>query len=76
MALVVAIAGAASAAALWAGRPWGWMGSLAVAILGVVGATVAVSTSGAQVPLLVGLGIAVAAVALLLVPATRDSASR
>ena len=75
-ALAVASAAASfvSAAALWQGRAWAWVASMAIAVAGVTGAVIAVSTSGAQTPTLLGLVITAATVALLVAPSTRTSA--
>lgn len=64
------------AVGLWARRPWGWAGSLAIAVVGVIGAFVALATSGAasQAPLAAGLSLTVLAVASLLAPQTRGAA--
>lgn len=74
LALAAAVATYASAIALWQGRPWAWVASLAIAVAGVVGAAVAVSTSGAQAPIVLGLAMTGATVALLVAPSTRSSA--
>jgi hypothetical protein len=61
------------AGGLWIGRAWGWVASLAVAAVSVIGAIVAISTAGAQVPLQLGLVLCAGTVALLLAPSTREA---
>lgn len=63
-----------AAGALWSGRPAGWAISLIVAVAAVVGALVALGTSGAQAPTLAGLTIGGIVVALLVAPETRAAA--
>jgi hypothetical protein len=71
--IAIALGGLTFAAAvgLWRRRAWGWMGSLVVGIGSVIGAVIAIETSGPQVPALIGLGIAVATIALVLAPPTQ-----
>ena len=71
VALLTAAATLATAIGLWLRRPWGWAGSLAIAIVAVLGAIIALDTSGSQPPLLAGFVLTLAATALLLVPGTR-----
>ena len=72
----IAAAAVAYAAAfgLWQGRPAGWAVSLVIAVAAIVGAVVAIATSGAQAPILAGLGLGVAAGVLLVAPETRTAA--
>ena len=72
----IAVGGAAATAAigLWRGSPMGWAGSVAAALAFMLGAVVSVTSAGPQVPLLAGLGLTVAAIALLLAPSTRRAA--
>jgi hypothetical protein len=74
LALAAAAASFVSAAALWQGRPWAWVASLAIAVAGVTGAVIALSTSGTQAPTVIGLVLTAATVALLIAPSTRTSA--
>lgn len=71
--LGIAVGGAAGAAAigLWRRSPLGWAGSVAAGLAFLLGAVVSVTSAGPQVPLLIGLGLTLAAVALLLAPSTR-----
>ena len=71
VALLAAAATFAAAVGLWLRRPWGWAGSLAVALAAVLGAIIALDTSGNQPPLMAGLALTLTATALLLIPATR-----
>jgi hypothetical protein len=50
------------------------VGSLAVAVAGVIGALIALGSAGSQLPIQLGLVTMVAAVALLLAPSTRSAA--
>lgn len=61
------------AVGLWMGRGWAWLGSLAVAVAAVIGALIALETSGQQLPIQLGLVLTVSAVALLLAPSTRSA---
>lgn len=63
----------AAAVGLWLRRPWGWAGSLAIALASVLAAAVALSTSGDQPSLVAGLVLTLAATALLLAPSTRTA---
>ena len=63
-----------AAASLWRGRARGWTGSLAVAVVAAGGAVTAVANAGGQAPLVIGLVLTVATLALLLVPSTRHAA--
>jgi hypothetical protein len=64
----------ASAIGLWLRRPWGWIGSFAIALAAVVGAVIALDTSGNHMPVQAGFVLTVAATALLLAPSTRTAA--
>lgn len=64
----------ASAIGLWLRRPWGWIGSFAIAVAAVVGAVIALDTSGSHVPVQAGFVLTVVAAALLLAPSTRTAA--
>jgi hypothetical protein len=72
--LVAGGIGVGSAVGLWLGRPWGWAGSMAIAVIGSLGAAVALASAGPQAQLLAGTVLVVAAVALLLAPRTRAAA--
>lgn len=74
LAVAAAVATYAFAAALWQRRSWAWVASLAIAVAGVAGAVIAMSTSGAQTPIVLGLVTTAATVALLVAPSTRSSA--
>jgi hypothetical protein len=63
----------AAAVGLWLRRPWGWTGSLAIALASVLGAVIALSTSVSQPPLAAGLVLTLATAALLLAPSTRTA---
>jgi len=63
-----------AAGALWRRRPWGWAASLAIAVAGVVGAVIALGSSGAHAPVQVGLALMLAACGLLVAPGTRRAA--
>jgi hypothetical protein len=73
-AALAAILAAIAIAGLWRGRAWGWAASLAVAVVSVLGALVALATGGIQLPLVAGLALTVAALALLLAQPTRSAA--
>jgi hypothetical protein len=60
--------------ALWQHRAWGWAASLAIAVAGVVGAVIALGSSGAQAPIQVGLVLTLVACGLLVAPGTRRAA--
>jgi hypothetical protein len=62
-----------AAAGLWMRRDWAWVASLAIAVAAVIGAIVALSTAGAQLPIQVGLVLSAGTVALLLAPETRSA---
>jgi hypothetical protein len=64
----------AAAAGLWLGRPTVWAASLVIAGAAVIGAVVAIATSGAQAPSLAGLALGGAAGVLLVAPETRLAA--
>ena len=64
----------ASLVGLWRGRDWGWGGSLLIALLAAIGGLVALDSSGAQLPVLIGVGLTMGTLGLLLLPATRRSA--
>lgn len=64
----------ASAAGLWLRRPWGWAGSLAIALVSVAGAVAAHQTAGSQPPLVAGLVLTLGATGLLLATPTRRAA--
>lgn len=72
----VAAAGASfvAAVALWQRRAWAWVASFAIAAAGILGALVALSTSGAQAPTVLGLALTAATVALLVAPSAREAA--
>jgi hypothetical protein len=72
--IAVAVAIVVLAVTLWQRRSWGWVGSLAVAVAGVIGALIALGSAGSQLPIQLGLVTMVAAVALLLAPSTRSAA--
>jgi hypothetical protein len=74
LAVLAAALALVSAVGLWLRRPWGWVGSLATALAAVVGAVIALDTSGSHVPVQAGLVLTVAAAALLLAPSTRSAA--
>jgi hypothetical protein len=70
-AVVAAVLVLVASTALWLRRAWAWAVSLAIAVAGVIGAVIAISTAGSQVPNLIGLVMTVGATALLVAPSTR-----
>jgi hypothetical protein len=73
VALITAAATLVTAVGLWLRRPWGWAGSLAIALAAVLGAIIALGTAGSQPPITAGLVLTLATAALLLAPSTRTA---
>jgi hypothetical protein len=73
VAILAAAATFTAASGLWLRRPWGWVGSLAIALAAVLGAILALRTAGSQPPITAGLVLTLATAALLLAPSTRTA---
>lgn len=71
--LLFGVAGLAGAIGLWRGAAWAWPVAAAVQFLGTLGALVAVSSGGLQVPTLVGSALVMAGLLAVVAPDTRPT---
>jgi hypothetical protein len=65
------VAGVIAAVGLWRQRAWAWPLAAGVQLLGLLGAVIAVATSGPQLPTLLGLAMVAVGLAAVVAPDTR-----